>query len=203
MRPAEGQRIDLSTLPETAFGHRGVTWWATVAFMTIEGTTLVICATAWFYLRINAAEWPPRPASSPELLVPTIGLVVLLLSVLPMALAKRAALRFDLGGVRRWLTVGTLVILAATVLRWFDFQSLNVRWDSNAYGSAVWAVVFAHTTLLVTAVLEVAVITAMFFTDRIKAKHFSDVEDAALYQYFLAVTWLVLYGIVFLGPRVL
>ncbi len=195
--------IDVSVLPETTFGHRALTWWATATFMLVEGTTLAVLVTSYLYLRMNAAEWPPRPASSPELLVPTIGLVVLLAAIVPMWLARGAAKRFDLRGVRLWMSIGVLCCVASTVLRWFELQSLNVRWDTNAYGSALWGVVVAHTTLLVTQVLEAGAIAAIFFTDRLEPKHFSDVEDSGLYQVFLSLAWLVLYVIVILGPRVL
>jgi heme/copper-type cytochrome/quinol oxidase subunit 3 len=202
-RPVGRGSLDVSVLPRSAFGHRALTWWATAGFMLVEGTTLTVVATSYLYLRMNAAEWPPRPASAPELLVPTINLVVILATMWPMWQATRAAKRFDIARTRRWVTIGALFSLVATVLRFAEFQSLNVRWDSNAYGSAVWAVVFAHTTLLVTDVLETGTIAAIFYTRRLEPKHFSDVEDAGLYQYFLSLSWLVLYLLVILGPRVL
>jgi heme/copper-type cytochrome/quinol oxidase subunit 3 len=196
--------IDVSVLPDVVFGRRSVTWWATAGFMLVEATTLAIVAASYLYLRINAAEWPPRPASAPALLLPTIGVLVLLAKCVPMLLASRAAQRLDARGVRMWLTVTTIVALATLVIRWFEFKnSLNVRWDTNAYGSGLWAVYFAHTTLLVTDFLEVGAIAAIFYTDRIEPKHFPDVEDSAFYEYFLAFAWVVLYAIVVLGPRIL
>ena len=195
--------IDVSLLPETVFGHRGLVWWATVAFMAIEGTTLAVVAAAYLYLRTNAAEWPPRPTSNPDLLIPTINVAVLLLKLIPFGRAERAAKRFDLAGVRRWLVIGTTVALAAVVLRWFEFRALNVRWDTSAYGSGVWAVAVAHTSLLATDLVECVVLTAIFFTSRVQPRHFSDVEDTAIYERFLSVSWLLLYLLVFLGPRVL
>jgi cytochrome c oxidase subunit 3 len=199
----ERVQVDVSGLPSTVFGHREVTWWATVGFMLVEGTTLAVVATSYLYLRINAAEWPPRPASAPELLVPTINLLVLLAAMFPLWRAGQAALRLDMAGVRRWMVIGTLVTLVATVLRGFEFAALNVRWDTNAYGSVLWAVYVAHTLLLATDLLESATITSIFFTDRVEPKHFTDVEDAAAYQYFLSLAWAVLYALVILGPRVL
>jgi heme/copper-type cytochrome/quinol oxidase subunit 3 len=195
--------IDVSVLPETVFGHRGILWWATVGFIAIEATTLGITSAAYLYLRTNAAEWPPRPTANPDLLIPTINVLLLLLKLVPFTLAERAAKRFDLGGVRRWLVIGTAVAAVAVVLRWFELQALNVRWDTNAYGSGVWGVAIAHTTLLATDLLESIVLTAIFFTDRVQPRHFSDVEDTSLYERFLSVSWLLLYLLVFLGPRVL
>ena len=200
---AERLTIDVSTLPETTFGHRAMTWWATAAFMLIEGTTLAVVATSYLYLRMNAAEWPPRPASAPELLVPTINLAVILAEIPPMLLAERAAKRFDRAGVIRWLLVALALCLAANVLRFAELGSLNVRWDTNAYGSALWAVYAAHTLLLVTDLLESAAITAIFVLKRDEPKHYSDVEDAGLYQVFLSLAWVPLYLLVILGPRVL
>lgn len=202
-RSADRLTIDVSLLPETVFGHRGIVWWATVGFMAIEGTTLAIVAAAYLYLRTNTAEWPPRPVANPDLLIPTVNTALLLVKLVPFGLAERAAKRFDVAGVRRWLVVGTTMGLVAVVLRWFELQALNVRWDTSAYGSAVWGVAVAHTSLLATDALESGVITALFFSARVQPRHFSDVEDTALYERFLAVTWLLLYLLVFLGPRVL
>lgn len=202
-RPPDRLTIDVSRLPDTVFGHRGLAWWATVGFIAIEGTTLAAVAAAYLYLRTNAAEWPPRPVANPDLLVPTLNVALLLLKLVPFGLAERAAKRFDLGGVRRWLLVGVAMAAVALVLRWFELQALNVRWDTSAYGSAAWAVAVAHTLLLVTDVLECAVLTAIFFTDRVQPRHFSDVEDTGLYERFLSISWLLLYLLVFLGPRVL
>ena len=196
--------IDVSVLPDVVFGRRAVTWWATAGFMLVEGTTLAIVAMSYLYLRINAAEWPPRPASAPALLLPTIGLVALLVKCIPMLLASKAAQRLDLGRMRTWLAVTTVVALATCVIRWFEFKhSLNVRWDTNAYGSALWAVYFAHTTLMVTDALELGTLAAISFIGPVQPKFFPDVEDSAVYEYFLSLAWVVLYAIVVLGPRVL
>ena len=201
---AERLVIDVSVLPDVVFGRRALTWWATMGFMLVEGTTLGVVAVSYLYLRINAAEWPPRPASAPALLLPTIGMLALLLKCVPMLLASRAAQRMDFRGTRLWLVVTTLVALATVVIRWFEFKhSLNVRWDTNAYGSALWAVYFAHTTLMVTDLLEIGAIAAIFVMNRVEPKHYPDVEDSAVYEYFLSLIWVALYALVVLGPRVL
>ena len=201
---AERLVIDVSLLPEVVFGRRALTWWATMGFMLVEGTTLGVVAVSYLYLRINAAEWPPRPASAPALLLPTIGMIMLLVKCVPMLLASKAAQRMDFGATRLWLVVTTLFALVTVAIRWFEFKhSLNVRWDTNAYGSVLWAVYFAHTTLMVTDALEIGAIAGVFVTDRVEPKHYPDVEDSAVYEYFLSLVWVALYAIVVLGPRVL
>ncbi len=202
--PAERERltIDVSLLPEAVFGHRGVTWWATTAFMLIEGTTLVLMLASYLYLRLSSAEWPPRPGSDPNLLWPTVNLLVIVGQCWPFYLASRAAKRLDAGGVRKWMAVSVLLTILAVGIRALEFESLNIHWNENAYGSVVWGIMVAHTLLLVSDVLESVAIGAIFWTHREEPKHFPDVEDDAMYTYFLAATWVILYAFVFLSPRV-
>jgi cytochrome c oxidase subunit III len=202
-RAPERLTIDVSALPEAVFGHRGVTFWATAAFILIEGTTLVLMVAAFLYLRLQSAEWPPRPASDPELFWPTVNLVLILAKCWPMHLASKAAKRLDPSGVRKWGTVAALLAALVLAVRWLEFESLNVHWNENAYGSVVWGIMVAHTLLLVTDVLESWAITAVFLLHKQEAKHFPDVEDDAVYEYFIVAAWVVLFAVVFLSPRVL
>ena len=34
--------LDVSALPDHAFGHKGLIWWGTIGFMVIEGSMFVI-----------------------------------------------------------------------------------------------------------------------------------------------------------------
>ena len=193
--------IDVSGLPTTTFGLRSVTGWATVAFMVIEGSTLAVALVTYFYLRRNFPVWPPPPTPLPSLLIPTINLAVLLVTIVPMWLAGRAAKKLDVHGARAGLLVAVGLSAIAVVLRFAEFRSLNTHFDSNAYGSVVWVLVALHYSLLIVDLLETAVIAALTFSPRMQRKHFSDVEDSALYQMFLSLVWVPIYITVFLVPR--
>jgi heme/copper-type cytochrome/quinol oxidase subunit 3 len=195
--------LDVSELPTEAFGHRSLPWWATLGFMLIEGTTLAVAAASLLYLRRNFPEWPPRPSLPPDLLIPTINLVVILLVMVPMRAAGRAADRLDSPGVQRALAIAVGMTGIAIVLRAFEFAALNVRWDDHAYASVLWLVLGFHTTLLVTDFFETGVIYMIFRLRKEELKHYSDVEDAAMYQYFLSSVWAPLYVLVFLGAWIL
>ena len=194
--------IDVSGLPSTTFGHRALTWWGTVGFMAAEGTTLIICAVAYLYVQRNFQVWPPRETPLPSLTASTIQLLLMAVSVPVMISTSRAARRLDLGGVRRGMLLSTGFALAFCVVRWFELQALHTRWDSNAYGSTVWAVVFAHATLLVAQFFESAALSALLLLGPVEPKHFGDVDDSCLYWYFMTGAWLVLYLLVFISPRV-
>ena len=193
--------LDVSKLPTTTFSHRSLAWWGTVGFIAVEGTTLFIAIVAYLYLRRNFQAWPPEHILRPSLFWPTVQVVVLLASLVPTIMADRAAYRIDLVKLRQWLLVTLGFEIAVLAIRWQEFLSLNVRWDSNAYGSAAWTLVGFHSTLLLVDLVETAVLLALLFSSRRLERHYADATDATFYWYFLVATWIPIYVLVYLGPR--
>jgi heme/copper-type cytochrome/quinol oxidase subunit 3 len=193
--------VDVSTLPSAAFGHRAITWWGTLGFMAAEGLTLVVCVVAYIYVQRNFPRWPPPGTPRPSITIPLIQMAVMLVSIPMMAWTSRAARRLDLRGVRLGMVLSVFLAMAFCVLRWFEFQALNTRWDSTAYGSAAWAVFVAHTTLLVTQVFESSTLVAILYRGPVEPKHFGDVDDSCLYWYFLTGGWILLSLLVFFSSR--
>jgi cytochrome c oxidase subunit 3 len=193
--------VDASALPDVVFGTRATTLWGTLGFMVIEGFTLVLSLAAYLYLRRNAPDWPPPRTALPALAVPTVSLVVLLAAIPALEWARRAAMRFDRRRVTLALALGAFLSLAATVLRWWDLQAIGARWDENAYASAAWAVVVLHGTLVLTDLFETGTLAVLFAVGAAREKHYPDVCDAAVYQWFLSLAWVPIYVIVYLGPR--
>ena len=200
MRPVRAV-LDVSRLPTVVFGHRSPTWWGTIGFMLIEGTTLALVAASYLYVRKNFLAWPPERTPFPDLLIPTIQVGVMLLSLVPAYLAKRSALALDRGSTALWLWVSTLFGLAIITLRWFELQSLNTRWDSHAYGSVAWAVLGFHGSLLVLDIFDSVGLAYLMSSGRATAKHYPAVTDNTDYWYFIMMAWMPLYILVFLSPR--
>ena len=193
---------DISTLPKVVFGPRDLTWWGTLGFIVIEGFTLVLCATAYIYLGRNFDAWPPFGTALPELLLPTIHVLLMLASIPLMIWISREARKFELERVRLGLTIATALCATFVVLRLFELlDSLNVRWDSNAYGSAQWLLLGAHGTLLAIQFVEVGGIAGIFWFAPLERKHFADADDVAFYWYFMVASWIPLYVLSFLGPH--
>jgi hypothetical protein len=93
--------------------------------------------------------------------------------------------------------------LIAVVLRWYELVALNARWDAHAYGSAAWGLLVVHGTLLLTDLFETGTMAIMFAKGPIERRLFPDASDAAAYQYFLSLSQIPVYLIVFWAPRVL
>jgi cytochrome c oxidase subunit III len=196
-RPA----LDVSALPTVVFGYRDLMWWGTTFFALIEGFTLALVAATYLYLRKNFVAWPPERTPLPDLLVPTISLVVLLASLAPAWWAKRMAERLDLPAVRRALIASSVLGSLSLGLRFSEFFALNTRWDSHAYGSITWFVVGSHVFLHLLDWSDTVGLTAMSLTGRWEEKHFVNATDNSNYWYFMVLSWVPLYALVFLGPR--
>ena len=125
----------------------------------------------------------------------------LVLSLLPNAYTKRVAERYDLRGVRMGMVVCLAFALAFIGVRVLEFTALNVSWDTNAYGSAVYLLLGLHTTHLVTDVLDTAVLAVLMFTGPLEKSRFVDVSENALYWYFVVLAWVPIYVVIYLLPR--
>jgi heme/copper-type cytochrome/quinol oxidase subunit 3 len=86
-------------------------------------------------------------------------------------------------------------------LRTMEFTVLNVRWDQNAYGSIVWALLALHTLHMATDTFDSGVLAAIAFLKKFDGRKFSDVVDNALYWHFIVWSWVVLYVVVYWTPR--
>jgi len=193
--------LDVGELPDYAFGHRSLLWWATAAMMIIEGMVFAMVIVSYVYLKGRVPHWPPS-GPSPDLLWGTINTIVLLASCVPNQLAKKAAERFDLGAVRLWLAIALAFALAFNLIRFVEFQHLNVRWDTNAYGSVVWVLLGFHTVHVLTDFLDSSVLAAVIFVGPVDEHRFVDVSENAVYWYFVVLTWLPIYAVVYFGSRI-
>ena len=192
--------LDISALPSYAFGHRSLMWWGTWGLIAIEGTLFALAIASYFFLRSQSDAWPIT-APPPALLWGSANTVLLLASTLPNHQAKRASERSDLVRTRWWLMACLLCALVFLVLRVFEFGSLYTRWDSDAYGSIVWTLLGLHTVHLITDTYDTAVLTLLLFTGPMEGQRFSDVSENALYWYFVVLSWLPIYAVIYWAPR--
>lgn len=193
--------LDVSRLPTYAFGHRSLMWWGTWSMMIIEGTVIAIALVVYFYLRQLGDAWP-LAASPPDLLFGTVNLALVLASAWPNHWTKRAAEAGRLRAARAGLLVCLGFAAVILVVRAFEFTTLHTRWDANAYGSIVYAVITLHTAHLLTDFVDTAVLVALLFREPVEGKGLVDVGENALYWYFVVITWIPVYLTLYVAPRV-
>jgi heme/copper-type cytochrome/quinol oxidase subunit 3 len=168
--------------------------------IAVEGMLFALTIMSYFYLRSQSTEWPDR-APPPDLLWGTLNVGLMLLSGVPNALTKRWAEHFDHRRVRNGLWICTLSGLVLMAVRVGEFATLNVRWDDNAYGSVVWMLLGLHTSHLITDTYNTGVLAVLFSGRPLENKRYVDVSENAGYWYFVLVSWLVVYLVIFWGAR--
>src|SRR3954470_7849599 len=200
MKERPAATLDVSHLAPGAFGHRSILWWGTMGMILIEGMAFALMIAAYFYLRMRNSTWPAN-VPPPDLKWGTLNMAVLLVSAIPNELAKKAGERVDLPAVRLWLVVCLAFGVAFNVIPGFEFATLHVLWNTNAYGSVVWMLLGLHTVHIATDVLDTGVLTALMFVGPIEEKRFVDVAENAVYWYFVVLAWLPVYAVIYIAPR--
>ena len=214
---------DAPALPDHGFSHHPPIWWGNRLVIAVEGAAFGILVITYFYVWRNFDTWPPTGTLVPDLGVSMINLVVLVVSILPMWHVARLAQRHaSLRILGFWLLVCVLFGIAAAILRLMEFKGVHTRPTANAYGAIVWSILAVHFAHIVAATLETLVIGIVVLTGPVGEKHFVDTPSRhplariiaagsvsrsitvnAVYWYFVALSWVGLYVVVYLAPRVM
>lgn len=182
--------LDVTGLPSVAFGHRNTTWLANVFYMAIEGMMFALMFSTYFYLRTRSTDWPPGHLA-PSLKYGVANAIVFLLSIIPAWFVRKRAPENDRSAVRNGLSILALFALAATILRIFEFTTLNCRWTDDAYSSTVWVLIGLHSGHLLTELIETVVLLAISVTAKMQGTRLADAAINSDYWYFVVVTGLI------------
>ena len=193
---------DLADVPTHKFGPSSLTWWGIIAFMVIEGGFFMLTFAAYFFLMGHEQGWPPEGRQAPDVLAGTLFTIVIILSEIPNTMIKKAARAGDIPAIRRLILVMTAVGAILLVIRGFEFNSLNCRWTDDAYGSIIWALLFLHTTHLITDWGDTVVLGALIYTPvAYEGRRQVDVDENSLYWRYVWLLWLPIYLMIYWVPR--
>src|SRR5437773_1241038 len=87
--------LDVSHLEEGTNDSRSLLWWGNLGMLAIEGSMFMMALATYLYLKTANLDWPPSTVPKPELVLPTVNLMVLLLALVPAVISDRAAYRDD------------------------------------------------------------------------------------------------------------
>jgi len=201
--------LDVSELPHAVLDHRSPVWWGNLLLLCIETAMFALVIGALFYIRQNFTEWPPPKVDElpvvynpvPFLNISTLNLVLILASCVPMAWVDRACLKRQEFSVTLGMIVVILCGAAAIALRFMEFGSLIFKWNANAYASTVWFILGLHLLHLFTGTLELGLLLSWLMIKGLDVKHARDIRVTAIYWYWIAGIWLLLYVIIYWTPR--
>jgi cytochrome c oxidase subunit III len=193
---------DLSELPTSKFGTSSLTWWGILGFMVIEGAGFALAFAAYFFIMGHEQGWPPEGRRAPELLYGTLFTILILLSEIPNSMIKKAAHERDVPAIRLLMPVIIGIGVALFVIRGFEFNNLNCRWTDDAYSSIIWALLFLHTTHVLTDWIDTVVLWALMMTDvGWEGRRLVDTDENSLYWRYVWLLWLPVYAMIYWVPR--
>jgi len=203
--------IDASQLPEGETDHRSLIWWGNFLLLLVETTVFGLLLACYFYYRQNFSGFPPPRVHDlpviyhpvPDLELPSINMMLLLVSCVPMFCADRLCLKKDPNERLVGLALAVVVLFGFLIagLRFAEFSSIHFKWNENAYASTVWLFLGMHLFHIFTGTLELLLMLAWTCVKQLDVKHARDIRVTAVYWYWLAGIWVPLYIILFWGPR--
>jgi len=203
--------IDVSHLPSTTFDYKAPIWWGNSWLLVIETVTFGCLVAVYFTVWMTLSPFPPPRVdrfpilydSAPDLTIPTITLIVLLLSLIPEIWLDISARRMDEKMVKILSVVTSVFGVAAIILRFYEFDSLHFKWNDNAYGSITWTILGTHLLHLFVMSCEDIFSMTWIFKKGLDEKHALDLTVVAVYWYWVVGIWVLLYALVYLAPRFL
>jgi cytochrome c oxidase subunit 3 len=194
--------LDAVTLTDQVFRNHAPIWWGNRFVMIIEAAGFAILIATYFYIRHNFDSWPPARTQLPDLPIPTLNVAILVVSVLPMWYAAKLAVKNDkVKVIGALLSVCVVFGIAAAVIRILEFKSVHTRWDANAYGAIVWSILAVHFAHIIAATFETLSIAILVLIGPVEEKSYVDITANAVYWYFVALSWVAFYALLFLAPR--
>ena len=202
MIPAPRFTDDVAALPTHKFGPSSLTWWGIIGFMIIEGVFFALAFASYFFLMGHEQGWPPEGRQAPNLLWGTLFLVVILISEIPNSMIKKAAKERDVSTIRALMPVIIGIGGVLLIIRGLEFNNLNCRWTDDAYSSIVWAILFLHTTHIMTDWGDTIVLWALMMTDvGWEGRRLVDTDENCLYWRYVWLLWIPVYLLVYWVPR--
>jgi cytochrome c oxidase subunit III len=194
-------RVDTPMLPVYVLGPRSVVWWGIIGLLAIELVVFSGFIAMYFWLRLVNPAWPPEGIDRPDLLLPTINTVILLVSGAAMIYAKRAIVRGNQLGLKLGQAFAILLGIVFLIIKYVEYSGYGYDWSTHAYGSITWTITGFHSAHVVSVVMKGFVVLAMGLRGMFRPDRHLAFEVSTIYWVFVVAIWLPLYFTMYISPR--
>ncbi|NJK79166.1 MAG: heme-copper oxidase subunit III [Chloroflexaceae bacterium] len=153
--------------------------------------------SSFFFLRGALPEWGPPSGQSYDLTLPIITSVILFASAGTMHLAYRAIQHDQRQRFEQMLTVTMLLGALFIVGQIYEFSTIGFNFQDGAYAAIVLLTIGTHAAHVAIGVLIFVVVHIRASLGLFNAQRHMAVEMCALYWYFVALIWVVIFAILF------
>ena len=193
--------LDVSALTEGTADSRALIWWGNLGMLAIEGSMFAMAMATYLYLRSTNLDWPPSTVPKPDLVMPTINTVMLLLSCIAAFVIDHESIKKNMFSIRIGQMVSLVVGFVFLYIQYaIIVPNLGYKWSDHAYGSIVWTIIGLHTLHMIAATGETALLFIYGLFKPVLKKHLLDFRCTAVYWYFVALVWVPFYFVIFVEP---
>jgi cytochrome c oxidase subunit 3 len=197
--PENKEILQAHHLPFNLDNRRAPIWWGWVGLIVIEITVFGSLIISFFYLKMFSAEWPMGGVGRPDLLLPTIGTVLLLMSAVPAYWGDHRGRKGDLRSLRIGLAIGLVLIATFLGLKIYEYGNAGYSWDTNAYGSVVFFIIGFHMSHVMALILKTGIVLAAATRGHFNKQRTVGIQTNGMYWYFVVIVWLPLYFTLYLS----
>jgi cytochrome c oxidase subunit III len=193
--------VNAAELPALINGRDAPIWWGIVGLILIECVVFSALIISYFYLGFMNTEWPLAGVENPDLLLPSIGTAAILASSLSMYIADKGIKKNKVQRLKWGLVVSVLFAAVFLALKAYEYSDKGYRWDSHAYGSIVWVIIFFHSAHVVSLGLKTVVVATLSWRGFFTKENRIAVTVNGFYWHFVVLVWIPLFATLYLSPR--
>ncbi len=192
----------ISGLPIFTSGSRSVGWWGMMYLLGVLLTVYGVLLFSYFYLRLFSETWPQDGIPLPDLPLMGTAVVVLLLSVGPVAFARRWLFSKPIAVVRAALLLAAAAGTAFLVMQVVELLSLSFSPQTNAYGTVFFVLHMVHAVLVAAGVimLFVAMLRVSEQARRQETYLTLQLQVTSRYWYFIVAAGVVSMAVLYIAP---
>jgi cytochrome c oxidase subunit III len=149
---------------------------------------------AYFVIRSESGEWPPRGGERPELILPGLNTLLLVSSSVTMQWAVRAIGRGELAAMRLGLRLTILLGTIFIVIQAYEFANSGFGLTSGVFGSTFYTLTGFHGAHVLAGLGLLSIVAIRGRRGLISAERSTAVEAVSYYWHFVDVVWLFLFS---------
>ena len=168
-------------------------------FIVSESVFFLGVFLAYFYLRADTRLVSDQPTSS--LLLPVLNTLVLAFSVVAIAWAERGIARGQQQRLVTGVTIAAglgLVFMAVQSVEFVNLARIGFTPSSSAFGSTFFALLMFHVARVFAGVSFMVIVLVRALMGQFSARRRVAVQACALYWYFIACVWLVVFVVLYI-----
>jgi heme/copper-type cytochrome/quinol oxidase subunit 3 len=167
-------------------------------FIVSESMFFLGLFLAYFYLRTDYTL--PSDQPRPELLLPLINTVILAISVIAIVWAERAIAKGQQRGLIMGMSIAAvlgLVFMIVQSVEFTRFAQIGFTPGSSSFGSTFFALLLFHVVRVFGGVAFMVIVLMRALLGQFNQSRRTAVQACALYWYFIASVWLVVFAVLY------